>query len=234
MIFEILKDATDYTIENKRSIIVLGLLYFCSMLIIPLIIIEGYSYNMISKCLSGTINLKERIPPLTLDLDLFINGFKLFIVKIIYLLPLILFILYGFFNLSNEFIVNLTITVVLLLLGFFIYLIASVHMIQNKSFIKAFDFKGIYQIIKQIGLTIYLKLYLIISIFFIGTTFVSLIIISFISLIIIYLLEIIKISILFDIFGLIFVLIFIIFTLTIIPIYTIFKNRAISSIYNLR
>lgn len=230
MIFDILKDATDYTNINRNALKNLSVLYILSFLIVPLFIIEGYVYNIIKESLNGTINVPEKISPLNIDIYLLKNGIKLFFVKFVYLLPFIVIYLYGIFHFNeiSLFLDEYTILVgILLLLGFFLSTIASVHMIETESIIKAFNLIDLWRIIKEIGIAIYFKLFLSMLIVLIGTSILAFFFIAIVSLVITWTL-IIEYKVLTILLSII------LFIIILLPVYTIFKNRAITSIYNLR
>lgn len=254
MIFDILKDATEYTNNNKKSILILSLLYIISIMIpvyiihelfmnnimlsipiviclfcifiIPLLLIEGYSYHIIKESLNGTINISEKIPPIKLNLKFLINGIKLLIVNFIYFLPTIIALMCELPLYETLTFQLFLIDLMLLLIGIFLCNISSVNMIKNNSIIKAFDFKEIFLIIKEIGLSIYFKLFIAILIVMLGSYMLIIFIVALITLIFTYSFPI-EFSILTKI--LISIALFIL-----LAIYTIFKDRAIASIYNLK
>lgn len=254
MIFDILKDATEYTNSNKKSIIILSILYIISIMIpvyttyklfisgimlsipiliclfcifiIPLLLIEGYSYHIIKESLKGTINISEKIPPIKLNLKFLINGIKLLIVNFIYFLPAIIALMCELPLYETLTFQLFLIDLMLLLIGIFLCNISSVNMIKNNSIIKAFDFKEIFLIIKEIGLSIYFKLFIAILIVMIGSYMFLIFIVALITLIFTYGFPI-EFSTITKI--LISIVLFIL-----LAIYTIFKDRAIASIYNLK
>lgn len=254
MIFDILKDATEYTNNNKKTILKLSILYIISILvplaiiqnlfthgvmldiptvtclfcifIIALIIIEGYSYHIIKESLNGTINISEKIPPIKINLKFITNGLKLLIVNFIYFLPAIIVLLCELPVYETLTVQLLLIDLVLLLIGIFLCNIGSTNMIKNNSIIKAFDFKEILLIIKEIGLSIYFNLFIAILIVMLGSYVLIIFITALITLLFTYGFPI-EFSMLTKI--LISIALFIL-----LAIYTVFKDRAIASIYNLK
>lgn len=230
MIFDILKDAIDYTSYNRISVGKLGLLYLFSFLFIPLLVIEGYTYNIINASLNGVINLMDDIPKIEFSSKTLKNSVKIIFVKIFYLIPFIAVMFYGVFIFINtadyidEFIL---LNLILFIIGFFSYTISVVHMIYHNSFIKAFDLPGILKLIKEIGVSIYLKLFISMLIAIIGSTVLAAFLIAIVSLIITWFVTV-------DFKFLTITLSILSFCMILLPTYTVFKNRAISSIYNLR
>ncbi|RAP51323.1 MAG: hypothetical protein BZ138_05485 [Methanosphaera sp. rholeuAM270] len=223
MIFDILKDGLEYVGTNRKQTI----LYYIGILLFPLVLIESYSYHIIENCLNGMINNKDKLPDITLNPETIINGLKLLILKIIYYLPEIIIIILSA-NLAR--IDYYTITILLLVLTFISYTlsqIAGVHMVAKREFREGFNFTEIFSILKTVGLT-YAE--------FIIATFVIILGIIGVSILfttIIMLFSGIS-SIIFTILMLLIVLLYFIFLIVIIPVYALFKNRAIVSIYNLK
>ena len=222
MIFDILKDGLDYVGTNRNQII----LYYLGILFFPLIMIESYSYYIIENCLDGIINNKDKLPDLTINQEVFIKGFKLLILKIIYYLPEIIILVIACNLKQINWYYLITILMVLMILSYFLSQIASVCMVESGLFKEGLNFTKIFNILKTVGIT-YVELIIAMLIIILGIIGVT----AIISGIIIFLSSIS--GMLQIIFILLLVIAYIIFLITIIPIYVLFKNRAVTSIYNL-
>ncbi|MDO5852213.1 MAG: hypothetical protein Q4Q23_06975, partial [Methanobacteriaceae archaeon] len=167
-----------------------------------------------------------------------INGLKFLIIKFIYLLPGFLLFLIGLYLGwdTKEIIIPIC---ALLFVGYFLSIIAKVHMINNNErLLSAFDIKSIIKIIKSVGVNTYIKFYLYLTSVIIGVASLSLFFISIISWLIILFINIIFFSKYYLYIDSLVILIFVLSTLfgifILLPIYTILESRATSSIYNLR
>ena len=223
MIFEILKDGLDYVGTNRNQII----LYYLGIIILPLVFIEAYSYHIIENCLNGMINNKDKLPDITLNSKMFLNGLKLLVLKIIYYLPvIILFAVATNIRPINYYIVTV-LSLILMVLCYYISQIAGVCMVESGSFKEGLNLEKIINTLKLVGLT-YVELII--------ATFIIILGIIGITLIVSGLLMIISnfSSMLFSIFIVLLVIAYFVFLIVIVPIYVLFKNRAIVSIYNLK
>jgi hypothetical protein len=223
MIFEILKDGLDYVGTNRNQII----LYYLGIIILPLVFIEAYSYHIIENCLNGMINNKDKLPDITLNSKMFLNGLKLLVLKIIYYLPvIILFAVATNIRPINYYIVTV-LSLILMVLCYYISEIAGVCMVESGSFKEGLNLEKIINTLKLVGLT-YVELII--------ATFIIILGIIGITLIVSGLLMIISnfSSMLFSIFIVLLVIAYFVFLIVIVPIYVLFKNRAIVSIYNLK
>jgi len=120
MLLEILKDSLRYNFKNVGSISTMGILFLFSFLVLPIILIFGYSYRITEIGLNGLINTEMLI---STDKDLkfndfkkmFKDGIKTIILVISYLLiPIILSIIFinnhGFFisNIGSDIMIDLS------------------------------------------------------------------------------------------------------------------------------
>lgn len=222
MIFDILKDGLDYVGTNRNQTI----LYYISILIFPLVLIESYSYHIIENSLTGMINSKDKLPDIKINSKTLIQGLKLLVLKLIYYLPEII-ILFVALNLKQiDYYSLLIVLVILTIASYAISQIAGVCMVDSGLFKEGFNFTKIFNILKSVGLT-YIELLLAILVIILGIIGVTMVVtgmVLFISGIS---------SILFTVLLFVMTLLYIVFLIVIIPIYALFKNRAVVSIYNL-
>ena len=222
MIFDILKDGLDYVGTNRNQTI----LYYISILIFPLVLIESYSYHIIENSLTGMINSKDKLPDIKINSKTLIQGLKLLVLKLIYYLPEIV-ILFVALNLEQiDYYSLLIVLVILTIASYAISQIAGVCMVDSGLFKEGFNFTKIFSILKSVGLT-YIELLLAILVIILGIMGVTMVVtgmVLFISGIS---------SILFTVLLFVMTLLYIVFLIVIIPIYALFKNRAVVSIYNL-
>lgn len=234
MFLNILKDTVDFMILNKKSILYIALLYLFGFLIIPLILVEGYSYNITKYSLDAIINVPEKLPKIEFNKNLLIDGIKVIIVKIIYFIPLLIIIIL----LNSKNMIGYPMLILLGILLFVTYclsLIACVNMIEKNSFKKAFDIKEIIVNLNSLATT-YLKLYASIVVILIG-------ILGLTSSVLIILLKLIdSITMFFNteylfiiaaFLMIILILCYFILLFILLPLYKTFISRSIASISNL-
>ncbi|MEM3516847.1 MAG: DUF4013 domain-containing protein [Candidatus Bathyarchaeia archaeon] len=144
--------------------------------VIPIVnfIVVGY----MAKVLEETPNLNEP-PKLENYGRLWVQGLKVVILSLIYMIAPVMLIIFGFSTTFRYSLVAMDLTKIIIggllfivgaiILAFFIaiiYTMALAHMIKNKSFIKGFAISEILSIIKSIGLGKYVLW--IIALFIIG------------------------------------------------------------------
>lgn len=234
MFLNILKDTLDFMILNKKSILHIALLYLFGFLIIPLILVEGYSYNITKYSLDATINVPEKLPEIKFNKNLLIDGIKIMAVKIVYFIPsLIIIILLKSENMIGY--PTLTLLGILLFATYCLSLIACVNMIEKNSFKKAFDIKEIITNLNSLAMT-YLKVYASIIVILMGIAGLT----SSVLIIILNLID--SITILFNneylviiaaFLMIILILCYFILLFILLPLYKIFISRSIASISNL-
>ncbi|WP_052331744.1 DUF4013 domain-containing protein [Methanobrevibacter oralis] len=76
MILDIYKDSFEFSAKKITTLLVMGVLSFFGFLIIPLIIVTGYNYNVIKSSIEGMINGGDVPPEIEGFKSLFINGLK--------------------------------------------------------------------------------------------------------------------------------------------------------------
>lgn len=168
MILDIFKDSLEYGVKDIRNLVIMGVMGVFSFLIIPAFMLYGYSYRVIKTASNGMINGDEPLPDFSNWEKLFIDGIKVFAVKIIYnIIPIILGVIGFIYN---------PLVFILAILTFIIFdmfsMVAVAHMsVNNDSIKKAFKIKEIFNIFKSIGPLRYFG-------FFIGLIIINIVIIS--------------------------------------------------------
>ena len=161
MILDIYKDAFEYSAKDIKTLLILGLTYFLSFLLLPIFLIYGYSYRVVKISVEGMINGNDPLPEFDNVIDMFVDGIKVVIVYLVYLLiPLILFILFaiissaiGGYGETVLMAIGSIVTVVAILGAYLMSMFGVAHMANNgDSLSKAFAFKEIIEIIKSVGI----------------------------------------------------------------------------------
>lgn len=243
MISDVFKYSLDYSLKDKISFIKISLLSILSFLIIPFIIIEGYCYRIIDIQIKSFINANDSLPKFNNFKKFLIDGLKIITVNIIYSIPFVIVLIFGF----NE-IINVTksgavidinsgalIVILLFIIGFISFLfskVAIVHMVYKKSFKSAFKIREILNLIGEIKVINYLT-------FFIGFLILNLAIFIVFFLVIVFVTGLfqfnqIEISFYFFNLGLDITILILAYILLAFPFIMIFESRAIASMYNLR
>lgn len=182
MILEIFKNSLGYALKNKKILLKLGTLSILSFLILPLILILGYSYQIIEIGLKGLMDSFDPLPEMKNYKKMIIQGLKVLVIAIVYsIIPILILIAtfintriiqtFTFVNLSNFNIhldigfIFIFLIAVLFLLSFLMTIVAIPHMIKNNSLKYAFKIKDLFKIIKYVGTKKYIEFYIIIIIF---------------------------------------------------------------------
>ena len=189
MILDIYKDALEYSAKDWKTLVILGLFCLFSFLLLPVFLITGYNYRVINTAVHGIINGRDPLPGFDDLIDMFVDGIKVVIVQIAYLiLPAIIFFVFAI--VAGQF--GGVLSLALLIVGCLITLIIGVaaclmsqmgicHMAYNEgAFSKAFALTEIKEAIDEIGwfkcIATYLGLIIItLVISFVVTTIIGLI-----------------------------------------------------------
>lgn len=160
MILDIYKDSFEYSAKDWKTLIILGIFCLFSFLLIPIFLVTGYIYRVVNNAVHGVINGRDPLPEFDDIADMFIDGVKVVIVEIAYLIvPIIIFLIFAAIASS----LNNTIGAVIMMLGCLISIIVGIisllmgqmaicHMAYNDgAFSKAFDIKEIKGVIDEIG-----------------------------------------------------------------------------------
>ena len=96
MILDIYKDALEYSAKDWKKLVLLGVICFFSFLLLPAFLITGYNYRVINTAVHGIINGRDPLPEFDDLISMFIDGVKVVIVQIAYLIvPCIIFLIFA-------------------------------------------------------------------------------------------------------------------------------------------
>ena len=150
-------DSLSYPFTDLKRFLILIVLFLGSFLVIPVLITRGYTLRIIEHALKG----EKGLPNFSNLWELLINGIKLFIINIIYEIPVILITIVLLkqinFNVlsANLFLFSPMNMIIFIIIGFLISIVFTIgiaNMVYEKySFMAAFDFKQIFNLIKMIG-----------------------------------------------------------------------------------
>lgn len=160
MILDIYKDALEYSAKDWKTLVILGVISLFSFLLLPAFLITGYNYRVINTAVHGIINGRDPLPDFDDLIDMFVDGVKVVIVQILYLIvPMIIFLVFAVVAGQLSGVASSA----LMLIGCLITLIVGVaaclmsqmgicHMAYNDgAFSKAFALNEIKEVIDEIG-----------------------------------------------------------------------------------
>lgn len=176
---EIVSDSIKYPTSDWKKVLILGLLFLISFLIIPIFLVMGYGFRALKASIAGA----DDLPEFDEWGEMFIDGLKVFVVQFVYfLIPALIIIIgswasifalasasTGTFTDPTAFIGIISGTVIIggivaIILGL-IATIALANMAYNDSELgAAFRFSEIMEIISQIGWVDYIIWYVVIII----------------------------------------------------------------------
>ncbi|WP_295611940.1 DUF4013 domain-containing protein [uncultured Methanobrevibacter sp.] len=160
MILDIYKDALEYSAKDWKTLVILGVMCFFSLLLLPIFLVTGYNYRVIENAVHGIINGRDPLPGFEDLIDMFVDGIKVVIVQIAYLLvPCIVFIVCVIlgsqlpgFAASAMIVIGCLITFVLVVVACLMSQMGLCHMAYNEgAFSKAFAIGEIKEVIDDIG-----------------------------------------------------------------------------------
>jgi hypothetical protein len=164
MIIDVLSDSLKYSFSNPKNFFKFFVLNLLDFLIIPLFFIEGYKYRIVEESLNGMMYSGDELPEFDDWKKLFIDGCKLIILKILTIIPLLL-ILIALDNFLNfEAYESYMIYPLIFILAIYIC-VAIPNMIKYNSLVKAFDFKELIEILKEIGFSLIIPIIIAIPVF---------------------------------------------------------------------
>ncbi|WP_407415579.1 DUF4013 domain-containing protein [Methanobrevibacter sp.] len=160
MILDIYKDSLEYSAKDWKKLVILGVICLFSFLLLPVFLITGYNYRVINTAVHGIINGRDPLPEFDDVIDMFVDGVKVVIVQIAYLLvPGIIFLIFVFianavggFAATVIMVIGCLITFVLVVVACLMSQMALCHMAYNEgAFSKAFAISEIREVIDEIG-----------------------------------------------------------------------------------
>ncbi len=160
MILDIYKDALEYSAKDWKTLVILGVICLFSFLFLPIFLITGYNYRVINTAVHGIINGRDPMPEFEDIIGMFVDGVKVAIVQIAYVLvPFIVFLIFaavagqltGIAS-SALMIIGCIITFALLVVACLMEQMGICHMAYNDgAFSKAFAIGEIKDVIDEIG-----------------------------------------------------------------------------------
>ncbi len=243
MLLDIYKDALEYSMQDKVTLLKLGICMLLSVLIVPLFLVLGYEYRVLDISTKGMVNGNEKLPEFNDLVGMFVDGLKVFLVNIVYMIiPILIYLAFaiasgGLSNLHSGIgngigIFGLIVFIIVLFIFFFMSLMAVTNMVAHDGALKkAFDFEGIWNIIDNIGWFRYV-------LFYIGLIIAQGVIVALTAIISV----ILQVIVVLGLGGLnagvaslgsliITFLVFLVFSLILQPYMSVFRNRALGLIY---
>ncbi len=83
---EIISDALKYPSSDWTKVIILGIIFIASIVIVPIFLAMGYLFRIIKATLAGS----DELPDFDEIGDMFVDGLKILVVGIVYAIPLII------------------------------------------------------------------------------------------------------------------------------------------------
>ena len=160
MILDIYKDALEYSARDWKTLVLLGVFFLFSFLLLPIFLVAGYNYRVISNAVHGVINGRDPLPEINDIVDMFVSGVKVVIVMIAYMIvPVILFVIFAILASYLNGMAGIAIMIIgcliTLIVGVIAYVMAQMglcHMVYNDgAFSKAFDLHEIRGVIEEVG-----------------------------------------------------------------------------------
>ncbi|MCQ2737385.1 MAG: DUF4013 domain-containing protein [archaeon] len=238
------KDAMEYSAQDGKRLIKLGIICLFNFLILPIFLQLGYSYRVTKVAVKGMINGDDALPDFSDAISMFIDGLKIFVVKFVYIIvPIIIFAVFMWAGRAvggsaGGIItgIGVILTVVIGVVAYILSDLAVCHMAaEDEALSTAFDIKSLRAIAKSIG---WLRLIG----FYIGLLLIMLIITLVVILVLVILFTIFGIfgsalaggAGLVGVLGVGFIVMFAIFCFIVGPFLSIFEARSIGLVYNLK
>lgn len=139
---------------------ILGVICLFSFLLFPVFILVGYNYKVINTAVHGIINGRDPLPDFEDVIAMFVDGIKVVIVQILYLLvPFFIFIIFAVIASQLSGVASSALMIIGCLITFVVFIVVELminmgicHMAYNDgAFSKAFAFSEIKEVIDEIG-----------------------------------------------------------------------------------
>ena len=95
---DVVSDSLKYPSSNWSKVVILGVLFLISILIIPLFLALGYMFRVVKATLAGV----DELPAFEDWGEMLVEGIKLFLVYLIYSLPAIIIGIFSFISLWSS------------------------------------------------------------------------------------------------------------------------------------
>lgn len=160
MILDIYKDALEYSAQDWIKLVILGVICLFSFLLLPIFLITGYNYRVINNAVHGIINGRDPLPDFDDLISMFVDGVKVVIVQIGYLIvPVVVFLIFAFIAVNVDVMASSALMVIGCIITFALVVAACLmsqmgicHMAHNEGeFSKAFRIKELKEVIDDIG-----------------------------------------------------------------------------------
>ena len=160
MILDIYKDSLEYSAKDWKTLVILGVICLFTLLLLPAFLITGYNYRVINTAVHGVINGRDPWPDFEDLISMFVDGVKVVIVQILYLLlPIIIFFFFSFVAGQANGVAASAIMIIGCIMTFVAFVVAELmiqmgicHMAYNDgAFSKAFAISEIKEVIDEIG-----------------------------------------------------------------------------------
>ncbi|WP_407375951.1 DUF4013 domain-containing protein [Methanobrevibacter sp.] len=160
MILDIYKDSFEYSAQDWKTLVILGVMAVLSFLLLPVFLVTGYNYRVINTAVHGIINGKDPLPDFDDLVGMFVDGIKVVIVQFAYVLvPIIVFLIFaaiasylGDVASVAAMIIGSLITFILVIICCLMVQMGLCHMAYNDgAFSKAFAVKELMKVIDDIG-----------------------------------------------------------------------------------
>jgi hypothetical protein len=172
---EIISDSLKYPTSNWGKVLILGVIMIASILIVPIFLLIGYLFRIIKATLAGL----DELPEFDEIGEMFVDGLKVFVVGIVYSIPVIIIstIIGAIVGSSNSATLSLNPSMIwAFVLVYIVYIIIAVIIglieviaIANMAYYdgdlgSAFRFSEILDHIARIGWGKYIATYIVIAI----------------------------------------------------------------------
>ncbi|WP_405315217.1 DUF4013 domain-containing protein [Methanobrevibacter sp.] len=160
MILDIYKDSLEYSAKDWKTLVILGVICLFTLLLLPAFLITGYNYRVINTAVHGVINGRDPLPDFEDLISMFVDGVKVVIVQILYLLlPIIIFFVFAVVAGQANGVAASAIMIIGCIMTFVAFVVAELmiqmgicHMAYNDgAFSKAFAISEIKEVIDEIG-----------------------------------------------------------------------------------
>jgi hypothetical protein len=172
---EIISDSIKYPTSNWGKVLILGVIMIASILIVPIFLLIGYLFRIIKATLAGL----DELPEFDEIGEMFVDGLKVFVVGIVYSIPVIIIstIISAILGSSNSATLSLNPSMIwAFVIVYIVYIIIAVIIglieviaIANMAYYdgdlgSAFRFSEILDHIARIGWGKYIATYIVIAI----------------------------------------------------------------------
>ncbi len=172
---EIISDSLKYPTSNWGKVLILGVIMIASILIVPIFLLIGYLFRIIKATLAGL----DELPEFDEIGEMFVDGLKVFVVGIVYSIPVIIIstIIGAIVGSSNSATLSLNPSMIwAFVLVYIVYIIIAVIIglieviaVANMAYYdgdlgSAFRFSEILDHIARIGWGKYIATYIVIAI----------------------------------------------------------------------